>query len=119
MPGASLFGIGQEFEQPCGSDLCVAAVNEFFDFGPVDRGQVKAETNPSARSDVGGEIEFAGIGGDKMLIVARERLTADAYNAVIVMVVEVVSEDLFADRESRVGLLVFAHSLRKGEADCR
>jgi hypothetical protein len=45
----------------------VAGEEEFADFVPVDFWEIEAESNPSARANVGGQVIAFGLGGDESL----------------------------------------------------
>src|SRR5215469_11267558 len=92
----------------------VAAEQKLFYFIPIDFAGVEAERHPSARCDVGGKIEPAGLGLGQPLVVVGQHLAGDGDNSVSVMVVEKVGEGLFSDQELGVRSVHFARCLRKG-----
>lgn len=99
------------------SKLRVAAVEEFFDFIPVDGGAIEPEADPAARTDIGGHVELARAGFDQKSILAGEDLAPEAEDAVAVMIVEKVGEDLFANEKSNVIAFCLAGYGRQREAD--
>ena len=102
-----------------GSCLQVAAGHQFSDFFPIHFAEVETKADPAARPDVGGQIEFHGIGRHKHGVVAGKSFAADGNDAIAVMVVEEVSEDLLSYAEAGVITLQFPGSFGKSEADFR
>jgi hypothetical protein len=105
------------FCQLPGSDKGVAAEEKIGDFVPVDFADVEAEGDPASGCEVGREIESARLGFREGLVVAGEDFAGDGNDAVAVMVVEEISEGLFADEELRVGTMNEARGFRKRKGD--
>jgi len=82
--------------------LEVAAGYQFSHLFPVHFADVETKADPSARTDVRRQVVFHRIGRNEDLVVAGESFTADGNDAVAVMVVEKVSEDLLTDTETGV-----------------
>jgi hypothetical protein len=103
--------------QPLGRDELVASADEFGNFFPIDFAGVQAESDPSFRSYVGGQIKPAGLSVGESFVVSGQDLAIDGDDAVSMMVVEEIGKRLFSNPEAGVLTVVPARSLGKRKAD--
>ena len=90
---------------------------QFLDFFPVDLADIQAKADPSARADVGGHVELLRIGGDEGGVVAGKDFAGDSDDAVAVVIVEEIGEDLLADFEAGVTAHHFPGRFGQRETD--
>ena len=108
-------GLGEGGEAFGGSKE-IAAEEKFADFVPVDLAGVEAESDPSARTDVGGQIVTLGLSSGQGGIFSWKNFAGDGNNAVAVVVMQEVSESSFAHKKGSVGAMEFALGFGKSES---
>ena len=87
------------------------------DFVPIDFAGVEAERNPSARGDVGREIESLGLSLSQPLVIARQDFAGNGDDTIAVMVVEEVGESLFLHQELGMRAVDDSYCLGQGEGE--
>ena len=96
-----------------GREQAVAADDQLGHFIPVNLADIQAQRDPTAGSEVRGQIESCVIRGHQRGIVAADYFGRHGNDAVAVMVIEKISELLLPDLETGVLTVAIHVGLRK------
>jgi hypothetical protein len=100
-----------------GSSEEVAAEEELADFVPIDFADVEAESDPSARADLGGQVIALGLSDGQSGVFSWEGFAGDGNYAITVVVIQKVGECSLADEKGRVRSVDYALRFRKSESE--
>jgi len=98
-------------------DHLIALRDRALNVVPVDVPQIEPYAEPTARTDVRGQVEAPRVAGGPVDVLSKRRLAADGHDAVSVMVLEKIGEDPAPYAEVGVITTDRALGFRKGQTD--
>src|SRR5262249_9810715 len=100
-----------------GRNQLITARDQFGHFVPIHCTYIQPERHPASWSDVSRQVKPVRLGGGQRYIVARQHLAGDRNDAIAVVVVQEICEDLLPDHEACVSSANLTGGLWKRKAD--